>query len=222
MRDQNCIICGREVGIPGQLSLKDGHFICRECEKKVSPYFITSECTTEQYYGNIKQSEDGLKLYEAYFNKNRKAVRLCDNQVVYDSGTGLICICGERGGIFGKTRFYNVFKMSDLESYEQTSRFFRDENGSNSRKTCVSLSFGGIREGLSDFTITTDKKAAQKLISEFNQALGKRAKGISIFTEDTKRAFGRAVRSSAEGSDFGELEQIADEAIAEVLKEKQI
>lgn len=171
MAELNCAVCDKEVGFQGQIKLSDGNFICRDCEKKVSPFFEPSESTLETYKGNLKQNEEGKKLYDAYFSNNKKAVKLCDTRVIFDPGTALICIFGERGDIFSKKRFYNVFPLADLEKYELTSRFQKTAEGANSQVDCIYLSFAGEREGLSSFKIATDAVKAKRLIKEFDRAL---------------------------------------------------
>lgn len=173
----NCSVCGKEIGILGQIKLSDGNVICRDCEKQVSPFFEPLECSIQTYHGNVKQNEDGLKLYEAYFDKNKKAIKLCDNHVIYDPGTALVCIFGDRGGIFNRKKFYNVFRLADIEKYEQISRFHRSADGSNNQEICIFLSFKGERDGLSSFTIATDSSKAKQLVKEFDLALGGNTKG---------------------------------------------
>lgn len=185
----NCGVCGKEIGILGQIKLADGNVICRDCEKQVSPFFVPLECSLQTYHGNIRQNEDGLKLYEAYFNKNKKAVKLCDNHVIYDPGTALVCIFGDRGGIFNRKKFYNVFRLADLEKYEQTSRFQRTADGSNNQVHCIYLSFKGEREGLSNFMIETENSKAKQLIKEFDLALGGNTKGAFGFANAMKTSF---------------------------------
>lgn len=171
MAELNCAICDREVGFMGQIMLADEHFICKDCLKKVSPFFEPSESSVETYSGNLKQNADGQKLYDAYFSKNKKIVKLCDSSVMFDPGTALICIFGERGDIFSRKKFYNVFPLADLEKYELTSRFQKTAEGANSQVDCIYLSFAGEREGLSSFKIATDAVKAKRLIKEFDRAL---------------------------------------------------
>lgn len=206
MAELNCAVCDKEVGLPGQRKLAGGGFICKDCEKKVSPFFEPSECTIEQYFGNIKQNEEGQILFDAYFNKNKKAVKLCDNHVIYDPGTALLCISGERSGIFSSREFFNVFRLADLKNYEQTSRFRRGVDGSNIQIKCMSLSFEGVPYGISSYLIAADEGDGKKLIKEFDRILGRQT------TE------GGAPPGLTGGRE--ELGKKADAAISEALKKK--
>ena len=185
----NCSVCSKEIGILGQIKLADGNVICRDCEKKVSPFFVPLECSLQTYNGNLKQNEEGQKLYEAYFNKNKKAVKLCDNHVIYDPGTALVCIFGDRGGIFDRKKFYNVFRLADIEKYELVSQFQRAADGSKSQVPKIYLSFRGEREGLSSFMIATESGKAKQLIKEFDMALGGNTKGAFGFANAVKTSF---------------------------------
>lgn len=185
----NCSVCGKEIGFLGQIKLSDGNVICKDCEKQVSPFFVPLECSLQTYHGNLKQNEEGLKLYEAYFNKNKKTVKLCDNHVIYDPGTALVCIFGDRGGIFNRKKFYNVFRLADLEKYEQTSKFYRTADGSNNQTPCIYLSFRGECDGLSSFMIATENSKAKQLIKEFDLALGGNTKGVFGFANAMKTSF---------------------------------
>lgn len=185
----NCSICSKEIGILGQIKLADKNVICRDCEKKVSPYFIPLECSLQTYNGNLKQNEEGQKLYEAYFYKNRKAVELCDNHVIYDPGTALVCIFGDRGGIFNRKKFYNVFRLADLEKYELISQFERSADGSNNQVHKIYLSFKGERDGLSSYMIATESGKAKQLIKEFDLALSGNTKGAFGFANAMKTSF---------------------------------
>lgn len=205
MAELNCAVCDKEVGFQGQIKLSDGTFICRDCEKKVSPFFEPSESTLETYKGNLKQNEEGKKLYDAYFSKNRKAIGLCENHVIYDPGTALVCIFGDRGGIFGRKRFYNVFPLADIGKYEQADRFQRKDDGSNQQISCVYLSFKGVRTGLSTFLIPADSGDIKKLKKEFDRILLGYTKGNTGVVNKTKAR--------------EELTQRAETAISEVLKD---
>lgn len=180
MAELNCAICDREVGFMGQIKLADEHFICKDCLKKVSPFFEPSESSVETYNGNLKQNADGQKLYDAYFSKNKKIVKLCDSSVIFDPGTMLICIYGERGGIFDKKKFYTVFRMADLEKYEPTSRFQRDAKGANNQVNCICLSFASEGEGIRKFMIPADAANTRKLIREFDHVLGGGSRALEL------------------------------------------
>ena len=184
MTEQCCAICGKEVGYLGQVKLSDGNFICKDCEKKVNPYFEPAESTAKQYNGSLKQNEEGQKLYDAYFSNNKKAVALCDNCVIYDPGTALICIYGERGGIFNKTKFYNVFRAVDVEKYELTSRFKRTPDGANHQVTFISFTFNGERDGMSQFMIPTDNNSGKKIIKKLDQLLTEQSDTEAIIRAD--------------------------------------
>ena len=190
----------------GQITLADGSFICKDCEKKVSPYFEPAKCTVRHYHGNLKQNEVGQRLYNTYFCNNKKAVKLCENHVIFDPGTALLCIYGERGGIFGSKKFYNVFRMADLGKYEQAIRFTKESDGSNRQISCVHLNFAGVEEGLDNYLIEADESDLKKLTKEFDQLLGKQEKG----------AFGFSNQAKSTGME--EMIQRADSAIREALK----
>ena len=46
MAKKNCSICGAEIGLMKQVQLADREFICRDCVKKTSPFFVPLERTT--------------------------------------------------------------------------------------------------------------------------------------------------------------------------------
>lgn len=171
MTELNCAICDKEVGFLGQVNLSDGNFICKDCERKISPFFNPSESSIVHYHECIKQQENGRKLYNAYFAKNKKTVHLCDNQVLYDPGTALICIYGERGGIFNKEKFYTVFPITAVRKYETANRFLRKADGENCQIPCVFLLFENNRKGVSSFMIPTEAGKARKLMKFLNQIL---------------------------------------------------
>lgn len=171
MAKLNCAVCDREVGYMGQINLADGKFICKYCANKAISYFEPERCTLQQYYENLKQNEIGQRLYEAYFHKNGTLIKLCDNRILYDPGTALICIVGEQGAILDRKKYYNVFMLADLVKYESVNRFVRTVKGANEQVTCLLLSFENVSEGISSYRVETDENAIKKPIKVLDRAL---------------------------------------------------
>ena len=58
---KNCCICGEKVGLLGGLKLKNGD-LCKECKKKLSPFFEDSkESTVEDIKNQISAREENYK-----------------------------------------------------------------------------------------------------------------------------------------------------------------
>ena len=58
---KNCCICGEKVGLLGGVKLKDGD-LCKECKKKLSPFFEDSkEFTVEDIKKQIETREENYK-----------------------------------------------------------------------------------------------------------------------------------------------------------------
>lgn len=58
---KNCCICGEKVGILGGLKLKDGD-LCKECKKKLSPFFDDGkESTIDDIKKQIESREENYK-----------------------------------------------------------------------------------------------------------------------------------------------------------------
>ena len=120
MAKKNCSICGAEIGLMKQVQLADREFICRDCVKKTSPFFVPLERTTYDYKEHMKQLENGKKLYDAYFAGNKAAEKFLSKRVLVDKNTGLMCITEKRGRIviWGGTPFYTVFRIDELDICE--------------------------------------------------------------------------------------------------------
>lgn len=57
----NCAICNEKVGLLGGLKLKDGH-LCKECKKKLSPFFDDGkESTVEDIKNQLAAREENYK-----------------------------------------------------------------------------------------------------------------------------------------------------------------
>ena len=58
---KNCCICGEKVGLLGGMKLKDGD-LCKECKKKLSPFFDDGkESTIDDIKEQIKSREENYK-----------------------------------------------------------------------------------------------------------------------------------------------------------------
>lgn len=175
MAKVNCEDCGKEIGLVQQVQLSDRRYICRACRKKTIPYFEHLEMSYAEYQAHLKQNEDGQKLYEAYFkkNKSKKFKRMCGDHVMYDPETALVCINAKRGGFlfFGGTMFYNVFRVADLDIYESSSKFVKGQDGKNVEKTSLHLTFRNVA-GMYDYKIETTPSAIKGASKVFDEVFG--------------------------------------------------
>lgn len=168
MAKQNCAVCGKEIGLMQQVQLADRNYICRDCEKKTILYFKPMHQTLEEYKGNLVQNEQGEKLYEAYFKKNKNMKGFCGGRVLYDPATALVCISGTRGGIFNARKSWNVFRMADVEKYEPAASIHPgfDKNALQS----IYISFH-VGDGMRCYIIPAQDADIKKLTREFDAAL---------------------------------------------------
>lgn len=168
MAKQNCAVCGKELGLMQQVQMADRNYICRDCEKKTILYFKPLQQTLSEYQANLIQNEQGVKLYEAYFKKNKNMEGFCGGRVLYDPATALICISGTRGGLFNQQKNWNVFRMADVEKYEPAAAIHPgfDKNAPQS----IYLSFH-VGDGMRGYFIPAQDADIKKLIRAFDAAL---------------------------------------------------
>lgn len=168
MAKQICAVCGKELGLMQQVQLADKKYICRDCEKKTILYFKPMQQTLEEYNANLVQNEQGAKLFEAYFKKNKNMEGFCGGRVLYDPATALVCISGTRGGLFNQKKSWNVFRMADIEKYEPAAAIHGgfDKNAPQS----IYLSFH-VGDGMRSYFIPAQDADIKKLIRKFDAAL---------------------------------------------------
>ena len=173
MAKKNCRICNAEIGLIKQVQLADGEFICRDCAKKTSPYFVPLQRTLGDYEAHQKQLEDGMKLYDAYFAKNKKVKKLAGKDILADAQTGLMCVSGKRGGIFlwGGTWYRMVFRIADLDKCEFETRFEKGSDGKNVEKSETHFTFRNV-PGLYDFKISSSKGTHKDISDALGKILG--------------------------------------------------
>lgn len=174
MAKKNCSICGAEIGLMSQVQLADREFICRDCLKKTSPFFVPLERTTYDYNEHMKQLQNGKKLYDAYFAGNKAAEKFLSKRVLVDKNTGLMCITEKRGRIilWGGTPFYTVFRIADLDICEGESRFEKGSDGKNVEKFETHFIFRNV-SGLFDFKVPSSKGSHDAMMKCLNKVLGK-------------------------------------------------
>ena len=174
MAKKNCSICGAEIGLMKQVQLADREFICRDCVKKTSPFFVPLERTTYDYKEHMKQLENGKKLYDADFAGNKAAEKFLSKRVLVDKNTGLMCITEKRGRIilWGGTPFYMVFRIADLEICEGESRFEKGSDGKNVEKFETHFIFHDV-VGLYDFKVPSSKGSHDAMMKCLDKILGR-------------------------------------------------
>lgn len=174
MAKKNCSICGAEIGLMKQVQLADREFICRDCVKKTSPFFVPLERTTYDYKEHMKQLEDGKKLYDAYFAGNKAAEKFLSKRVLVDKNTGLMCVTEKRGRIilWGGTPFYTVFRIADLDICEGESRFEKGSDGKNVEKFETHFIFRNV-SGLFDFKVSSSRAAYDNMMKCLDKILGR-------------------------------------------------
>ena len=172
-----CAACGKEIGLIQQTQLADRSYICRDCAKKTIPFFRPLETTYSQYEAHQKQLEDGAKLYDAYFNKNKNVKTAVSKHVCYDPETALLCLTGMRGEfiVFGGTRYSNVFRIADLDVYDTITETVKGSDGKNVEKHYLHLTFRNVY-GIYEFKIPAEMSSIKLATKIFNEALG--GKGI--------------------------------------------
>ncbi len=219
MAKKNCEICNAEIGLIKQIKLADGNFICRDCLKKAISYFNHMEKTLYDYKDHMKQLDDGKKLYEAYFAKNKKVEKTGNGHILIDPQTALICFTEMKGQIlfWGGTRYSMVFRLADIDRYEDEVIYEKGSDGKNVEKHAVHFFFRNT-PGLYDFKMKTDGGWARVIENEINKALGlKGLKGIKTGwkkgMEDIKTATAVAgnIKNIIANKDGGE-EAIAEDA----------
>lgn len=178
MAKKNCCICGTEMGLMNQVQLADKEFICRNCVKKTSPFFVPLERTTYDYKEHMKQLENGKKLYDAYFAGNKAAEKFLSGRVLVDKSTGLMCITEKRGRIilWGGTPFYTVYRIADLDICEGETRYEKGSDGKNVEKFEVHFTFRSV-SGLFDFKVSSSKGSYDSMMKCLNKILGKTGLG---------------------------------------------
>lgn len=186
MAKKNCSICGAEIGLMNQVQLADREFICRDCVKKTSPFFVPLERTTYDYKEHMKQLEDGKKLYDAYFAGNKAAEKFLSKRVLVDKNTALMCITEKRGRIilWGGTPFYTVFRIADLDICEGESRFEKGSDGKNVEKFETHFTFRNV-SGLYDFKVSSSKASYDNMMKCLDKILGR--KGLGAFKTGFKK-----------------------------------
>ena len=167
MPKYTCKCCGKEIGLLGSVQLADREYLCKDCTKHSSPYFIPLDCTYEEYADHQKQIEDGQKLYEAYFNKNRKVKQLAGGDIKYDPDTELLCVYGERGGLLDRKKYYCVMRAADLDYYDEDNGLSHAAKPGDG-KVNFRLTFRATR-GLGNFIIPMDKSKLNATIKGLDE-----------------------------------------------------
>lgn len=174
MAKKNCCICGAEMGLMNQVQLADKEFICRDCVKKTSPFFVPLERTTYDYKEHMKQLEDGKKLYDAYFAGNKAVEKFLSGKVLVDKNTGLMCVTEKRGRIilWGGTPFYTVYRIADLDICDGETRFEKGSDGKNVEKFEVHFTFRNVK-GLYDIKTSASKSSYDTMMKCLDKIFGK-------------------------------------------------
>lgn len=169
-KKQNCIGCGKELGVMKQHQLADMTALCGDCLKKASPYMDAKLIVADEYKAHLKQLQDGQKLYDAYFNKNRKVKKVIKDKVHYDPVTALVCIIGKRGGFgpFGGEKFYCVMRVADLDQYEKATKFTKGLENRNIANDRLFMTFRRT-SGLSCFMIPAAAGEIHAVEKQFNE-----------------------------------------------------
>ncbi len=178
MAKKNCSVCGAEIGIVNQVQLADRELICRTCAKKTSPYFIPLERTSYDYKEHMVQLENGKKLYDAYFDKNKAVEKFISGHILVDKHTGLMCITDKRGSfiIWGGTPFYTVFRIADLDICELDTSFEKGSDGKNIEKCKSHFIFRNV-SGLYDIKVPSSKASHDKMMDCIDKILGRKGIG---------------------------------------------
>lgn len=131
-----CANCGKEVNLLRRVQLADYSELCKDCLKKTAPVFAEDRSTIEDYKASFKQLEDGQKLFDKYFNKNKDA-KVIYKQNFYsktlwiNESAGLMAVVSKRGGfmMFGGTNYYLVYRLADIESLVDEKVVKKNSNG---------------------------------------------------------------------------------------------
>lgn len=205
-----CAVCGKITTIVGRHELGDYSLVCRECMKKAAPYFNGKESSLEDLKAHNTQLENGAKLYEKYFNKNKKAKKFFKarfvREVVVDPVTALICVRQRRGGflMFGGTWYNTVFRIADFEGSTHKV-LIKPEDGKQAGARYAALKFHNV-EGLSSVKFWNVSGGENTAFIKFiNKSMGLTGlKGL-------KNTFDAA---KAKGAAIGDLVNTAKEAAA--------
>lgn len=229
MAKVNCEDCGKEIGIVQQVQLADKRYICRACQKKTIPYFQHLEMSYAEYKDHLKQIEDGKKLFDAYFfkNKGKKFKKMCAGHVMYDPDTALVCITAKRGGImfFGGTKIYNVLRVADLDIYESESTFTKGSDGKNVEKTNLRLTFRNVT-GMHEYRIDAAPSSIKEVSKVFDEVFGGKGliggikQGIKKNQAQVKAAAGIAsgLKTAIQGVKNGEATPEAMEGASQIAQ----
>lgn len=170
MAKKNCEICGAEIGVIKQVQLADHTYICRDCMKKTNPYFDHMAQTLADYQAHMKQLEDGKKLYDAYFKKNKKAESFSSGHIKINEDAGLIAVFGTRGGfiIWGVTELPVVYRLADLDIHELLSETSTGSDGKKVEKFFIHLTFRSTA-GMYQVKMESTKSAFSSLEKKLNK-----------------------------------------------------
>ena len=85
-----CAICGGELGLFGHVNLSDGK-LCKECKKKLSPYFAPRKRPVEQIRAHLAYREENRERLRRF--DTTRTVQLEKQQICIDLEQNLFCIC---------------------------------------------------------------------------------------------------------------------------------
>ena len=119
-----CELCGKEVGVLSRAKLKDGKYICTECEKNCSAYYPVVRFTLDEVKEHMERMRLENELYEKEFaslddSKKLSVIRNFTSGIVFANDIGMFEIINSKT----KNRNYKeLFRYDQIWDFKMYSK----------------------------------------------------------------------------------------------------
>lgn len=116
---ESCTLCGSECGALHRTKIKNGEYVCSECEKKCSKYVRLSEMDKAGVEGHIEYMNRQEKLYQGAFESANKIVfpsPVTIQGIAFADDLGMFAIL-ERSDAKNKVN-HELFRYDQVAHYE--------------------------------------------------------------------------------------------------------
>lgn len=205
---QTCAFCEKEVGALGRKKLKDGNYICKECEKNCSAFIDPSRFDTEYIKKHMEYMKKQDILYKKEFEtldkkQKERIVREGYYGIVFADDIAMFEVVDPKASKRNYKELFRYDQIKDYEIYAKPNNSTEDgkkysEVGVKIKMNCK---IGMDAVGMSDI----EKRLAHPYVEEFNILCERNTdheSGTNLIIGHLNKIFGRA-----SGTVFGSIKE---------------
>ena len=227
-KKQECTLCKGKASPLTRKKLKDGVYVCKECEQKASAFLDISKLTKEELDEHIEYMEKQNILYEKEFVKAEKRESYGINKLIFADSIGMFELVTDKAK---KRPYKELFRYDYVQKYEP----YYKEHRATSPDDKIAYDYMGVKiylycnnpnisldalseakgENAHPYVRELDIKVATKVSK--SRVDGEESK-IERIIREIDKTFGLDTYKAIFGSRFSQKEKRQMQAGAEIVK----